>query len=50
MCESFQLQPGQVGAWALIRTTVAAYVTAAVEEGRAGLFVKQGYLKVCKQV
>lgn len=50
MCQSFHLEPQNVGSWSLIRTTVSAYVTALVEEGTAVLRMDEGYLKICEQV
>lgn len=44
VCSAFALAPGNPGAYVLLRTPVAAYVTAAVESGRVVPVVREGRL------
>lgn len=44
MCDAFMLQPANPGAWALIRTTVAAYLSSGIDAATVQVDVCQGQL------
>jgi glyoxylase-like metal-dependent hydrolase (beta-lactamase superfamily II) len=44
VCEAFRLTPSNPGSWLLIRTTVAAYVAEAVDQGLMNVAVDNGVL------